>query len=295
MPAHAKLRMPHTRRRTTDDEMPSLGCRDGGRSACRIAFLTSFSTSSRRAPPGPKARRHHRAGRLPSTPLRCAPGAALGLARTCQQGAGSKTAELAINDRHPADVVLAETAGCPPPAVDACFRLIVGYRIAPLAIMEKCGPARHASRAPPASLRDRASSTLDPHRSEPKVGSYRGDAEDCPSACDLTGISSRWVRPIDIKQFEEQHQRLLSIDMPLNGRGPTRRHRPAVSSPQPLGKRTDRTIIKALINSMNRQCDAVPKQDGLQLAKGPAGYPHRWSQPNLIKDVVQVATLIDRL
>jgi hypothetical protein len=106
--------------------------------------LTTFSTSSRRALRGPKARRHHRAGRLPATPLRCVLGASLGLARTCQQGAESKTAELAINDRHPVDVALAETAAYPPPAVDACSRPPVGSRIAPLAIME--GTARHGTR-----------------------------------------------------------------------------------------------------------------------------------------------------
>lgn len=56
-------------------------------------------------PEGPKARRHHRgSGRLPATQLRFALGAALGLARTCQHGAGSKTADLAINDRHPLSV-----------------------------------------------------------------------------------------------------------------------------------------------------------------------------------------------
>src|SRR4051794_29651883 len=37
------------------------------------------------------------------SPWGAPPLAALGLARTCRQGAGSKTAELAINDRHPVD------------------------------------------------------------------------------------------------------------------------------------------------------------------------------------------------
>jgi hypothetical protein len=48
-------------------------------------------------------------------------------------------------------LVLAEPAGHPPRLIAHLTRLAVGSRIAPLAIMEKCGPARHASRAPLAS------------------------------------------------------------------------------------------------------------------------------------------------
>jgi hypothetical protein len=55
----------------------------------------------------------------------------------------------------------------------------LGFRIAPLAIMGSA--VRHGTRQgrPPAVARDRFA-TLDPHRTEPKVGSYRGDAEDWP-------------------------------------------------------------------------------------------------------------------
>jgi hypothetical protein len=130
--------------------------------------LTTFSTSSRRAPGGPKARRHHRAGRLPATPLRCVLGASLGLAHV-PTGCPSRRQQ---NSPSPID---APSMFCSPrrpatrrPAVAACSRLIVGYRIAPLAIMEKCGPARHASRAPPAS---QAIEQARPLRTEPNLGS----------------------------------------------------------------------------------------------------------------------------
>jgi hypothetical protein len=102
--------------------------------------LTSFSTSSRRALQGPKARRHRRAGRLPATPLRYVLGASLGLARTCQQGAGSKTAERAINDRHPVVVVLSGNGRLLAPGGRRCLRRTVSSRIAALAIVE--GTAR---------------------------------------------------------------------------------------------------------------------------------------------------------
>jgi hypothetical protein len=88
----------------------------------------------------------------------------------------SKTAELAITDRRPVDVLLAEAAGYPTPAVAACSRLIVGYRIAPLAIMEKCGPARHASRAPPASQaieQARPVTRTDPNLRSAAIGAMR--------------------------------------------------------------------------------------------------------------------------
>jgi hypothetical protein len=56
-----------------------------------------------------------------------------------------------------------------------------GFRIAPLAIMGKCGPAGTPQWAFAVAPR---SSKLHPYprRPEPEVGSYRGDAEDCPGA-----------------------------------------------------------------------------------------------------------------
>jgi hypothetical protein len=81
--------------------------------------------------------------RLPATPLRYVLGASLGLARTCQQGAGPKTADSPSTldtlwvhhspERRPTLDPLPNTA-----------RLPVGSRIAPLAIME--GTVRHGTR-----------------------------------------------------------------------------------------------------------------------------------------------------
>lgn len=64
------------------------------------------------ANPGTRARRSAslRSGRVPW------PGAHV------PKGCRSKTEELAMNDRYPVDVVLAGTAGCPPPMVDAYCR-----------------------------------------------------------------------------------------------------------------------------------------------------------------------------
>jgi len=140
--------------------------------------LTSFSTSSRRALQGPKARRHHRAGRLPATPLRCVLGASLGLARTCQQGAGSKTAELAINDRHPVDVGTRRNGRLPASPYDPSHLADRWLPHRPASNHGRDGPARRASRAPPASLRDLRPLT----RTAPnlRVGSYRGDAGGLP-------------------------------------------------------------------------------------------------------------------
>jgi hypothetical protein len=142
--------------------------------------LTTFSTSSRRALQGPKARRHHRAGRLPAAPLRCALGASLGLARTCQQGAGSKTAQLAVNARHRCQCTTRRNgrpslrAGCP------LHRLDRGFPHRPASNHGRDGPARHASRAPPASLRDlRPLTRTAPNLRSAAIGAMR---EDCPRA-----------------------------------------------------------------------------------------------------------------
>jgi hypothetical protein len=73
-------------------------------------------------------------------------------------------------------------AGYPEPVVPAVCQLTVdlGLRIAPLAIMGSA--VRHGTRQgrPPAVASDQASSALDPHRTEPWVGSYRDDAEGRP-------------------------------------------------------------------------------------------------------------------
>jgi hypothetical protein len=71
-------------------------------------------------------------------------------------------------------------AGYPSTVVQAVSRVteVRGLRIAPTAIMGSA--VRHGTRQgrPPAVASDRFA-TLDPHRTEPKGGSYRGDAEDC--------------------------------------------------------------------------------------------------------------------
>jgi hypothetical protein len=70
------------------------------------------------------------------------------------------------------------------PDVNALFeeQHAAGAPHRPLAIIDRevrSGPARVSGASGVAS--DRASSTLDPHRPEPKVGSYRGDAERLPA------------------------------------------------------------------------------------------------------------------
>jgi hypothetical protein len=105
----------------------------------RADLLTTFSTSSRR-PQGADARRHRRTGRtaLHSAPLRSAPGAALGWARTRQPGA----ADREVAQRHPMVLCL---AGHPSVVAQVACRLPErrGLRIAPTAIMEvRPGTAR---------------------------------------------------------------------------------------------------------------------------------------------------------
>jgi hypothetical protein len=93
--------------------------------------LTTFSTSSRR-PQGADARRHRRTGRAAPTPLRSAPGAALGLART-RQRVPPETVEV-VKRQHPEG---ARFGRLPASVAQAACRMIErwGLRIAPLAIM----------------------------------------------------------------------------------------------------------------------------------------------------------------
>ena len=139
----------------------------------RIPSASDWRSPSR-VPQGPEARRHPwiSRGRPSSAPLRAT---ALGLARTCQRvppGDNETRYRRTTPEgsrgfgRHPRLV-----AQCPQPST-----VDLGLRIAPLAIMGKCGPAKHASGAP------RASSPLGAHRPEPNGGSYRGDPENCPRA-----------------------------------------------------------------------------------------------------------------
>ncbi|MDX6248940.1 MAG: hypothetical protein QOF10_2300 [Kribbellaceae bacterium] len=90
-----------------------------------------------------------------------------------------------MNGRHPCRYTYPrQSAGYPPPLVQATCRLILSYRIAPLAIMGgtvRPGPARVKGGLRRRSAIEEAR-PWDPHRTKPKVGSYRGDAGGLPAA-----------------------------------------------------------------------------------------------------------------
>ena len=99
---------------------------------------------------------------------------------TCQQGAESKTAQLAINERHPVDVVLAETPGYPLASADPCARLPGGLPHRPASQQGGNGPAPHPARAPTAGRRDlRPVTRTAPNLTSAAIGAMR---EDCPRA-----------------------------------------------------------------------------------------------------------------
>jgi hypothetical protein len=119
------------------------------------------------------------AGQPPAPPWRSPAPAPVGLARTCQQGPVKDS-----RTRHQRSAPCRCTAhfrmaGYPLSAAEAVCCLTVGSRVAPLAIMGSA--VRPDTRQ--GSLRrrsDRASSRLDPRRTDPEVGSYRGDAQNGP-------------------------------------------------------------------------------------------------------------------
>jgi hypothetical protein len=171
-------------------------------------FLYVFKTGPCRA-----RMRAATAGRAARPPLRFAAlQAALGLARTRQQGAGSQTAELAINDRHPVDLDSRRNGRLP---AARGWRILpsdpeIPHRPASNHGEVRSGPARVKGACGVAS--DRASSTLDPHRSGPGVGSYRGDAEDCPRTHRSNVLPS---------SFEMKYSRVRAIVVSMpSGKGP---------------------------------------------------------------------------
>jgi hypothetical protein len=144
-----------------------------------VRWLTTFSTSSRR-PHGGRCAPPPKDGPY-RPPLRFAPLQARPLAWRAHDKGGAAADRRSRHTTAPRGLhALAGYLG-------ACSRgqpghRMPGLRIAPLAIMGSA--VRHGTRQgrPPAVASDRASSTLDPHRTEPEVGSYRGDVEDCASA-----------------------------------------------------------------------------------------------------------------
>jgi hypothetical protein len=167
------LPKPQVRRHMPSDRTPS---------AHALATLFAVRVScggllTKTAPSGPNARRHRRSGRLPSAPLRSW--------RVPWLGAHVPTG-CRVEDsttRHQ------RSTPCPPQPLAGSGRL-------PALPDDRTRPSDHGSPHRPASnhgemrsgparvkgacgvASDRASSTLDPHRSEPEVCSYRGDAED---------------------------------------------------------------------------------------------------------------------
>jgi hypothetical protein len=148
------------------------------------SLARSLTTSLRlqdRPLQGPNARRHRRAGRLP--PLRFAALQARPLAWRArasrvpgrrQQNSPSTIDTLSM--RHSPN-----RPGDPPHLTAHAAKSGFGFPHRPASNHGKgrSGTARVKSACGVAS--DRASSTLDPHRTEPKVGSYRGDAGGLPA------------------------------------------------------------------------------------------------------------------
>jgi hypothetical protein len=158
--------------------------------AHQVRCLTSFSTSSRRAPPGPESAPppEDRGAGQPTAPrLRARRPASRWLGAHVPTGCRSKTAELAINDRHPVSAPLAPSAGYPSPWLRLARRLIVGSRIAPLAIM---GSAVRPGARQGRLRRRKRSSKLGPlTRTAPNLRSAAIGAmrRDCPPFARLTG------------------------------------------------------------------------------------------------------------
>jgi hypothetical protein len=144
--------------------------------------MTSSSTSSRTGPCGARERAATTgpgSGATSGASLAVAGPRPVGLARTCQQGPVKDS-----RTRHQRSAPCRCTAhfrmaGYPLSAAEAVCCLTVGSRVAPLAIMGSA--VRPDTRQ--GSLRcrsDRASSRLDPRRTDPEVGGYRGDAQNGP-------------------------------------------------------------------------------------------------------------------
>jgi len=118
------------------------------------------------------------AGR-PACPLRCVLGASLGLARTCQQGAGSKTARTRHQRSAPCRCSTRRKR-----STTRCPRLMPtpAWPWAPASPPSnhgKCGPARHASRVPPASQtieQVRPLTRTAPNLGSAAIGAMRGTA-----------------------------------------------------------------------------------------------------------------------
>jgi hypothetical protein len=127
-------------------------------------------------PQGPEARRHRRPGRyaLPSALLRSRRRPLAWRARVQRMPPGdNETRHQRTTPRETVGV-----AGYPGQWAHADCRLTVGLglRIAPLAIMRNCGPARHASRAPPASQASEQARPLtrtDPNLTAAAIGATR--------------------------------------------------------------------------------------------------------------------------
>jgi hypothetical protein len=157
--------------------------------AHQVRCLTSFSTSSRRAPPGPESAPppQDRERGLPSGSSPKGSEARLPLAWRARSNRVPVEDSRTRHQRSTPCLCTTRSIGWLPESV-----VEVGppsdrrlpHR--PASDHGKCGPARRASRAPPASQAIEQARPLDPHRAEPEVGSYRGDAERLPA-----------LRPVD--------------------------------------------------------------------------------------------------
>ena len=138
--------------------------------------LTTFSASSSRAHRGPASAPPPEAGgRVRFVSLGGSSLAALGLART-RRGRRPETTRL----RHQRTTPWGSRAGGPASATGGAAphpsRRGLGLRIAPLAIMRKCGPVRPASRASRAAVeRARPLTRPDPEPNGEAIGAMRRD------------------------------------------------------------------------------------------------------------------------